>query len=394
MARSTTRTKKINHVAYITPSVLTWAIARSGENREKIAARLKVKAEDIARWESGTPPPFKKAEKLASDLRVPFGLLFLSEPPDLSIKLPDMRRLPVSYRQTPNFIELVHDALLRQDWYRDLMRDEEQEPLPFVGRASLRSRVSDVAADIRRTLGIGVQMRRMSKSQTAYLAALTLAVEGIGILVMRSGYVKNNNQRPVSRDEFQGFALADQLAPIVFVNANDFDTAQVFTLIHEVVHIWINKTGISNPSEGRENTNAIETFCNQVTAEVLVPAEEFAAAWRTDSGDGRVERLARRYWVSRHVIINRASDLSLISSAEKNRLKKAIVIPPVKLKRKTEGGPSYFATAAVRAGNRFTDAVTTQVARGRLVIRDASYLLGMSQFSVAKIAIAQSARAS
>lgn len=394
--KSSPRSSTANsHFAYITPQVLTWAIERSGQSRESIAAHLRIKLEDLKRWESGAAPQFSKAERLASYLRVPFGVLFLSEPPDMSVKLPDMRRLPVSYKQSPDFIELVYDAMIRQDWYRDWMKAEDEAPLPFVAKFSIKSSTKTVAADIRKALGMGPALRQSVKRQTQYMTALSDAAESLGVLVMRSGYVKNFNLRPVSVSEFQGFALADPLAPVVFVNANDYDTAQVFTLIHELVHIWIGQTGISKPSEGVSNTNAIETFCNQTTAEVLVPEAEFRSAWNTDTGDARVGRLARRYFVSRLVIVNRAFELDLITKTEQRRLKKGLVFPIVnEVEKSKKPGGNFYATAAIRAGHRLTDRVITQVVRGTLVLRDAGRLLGMSQFAMAKFASAPSARAS
>jgi Zn-dependent peptidase ImmA (M78 family) len=387
-SRRSPKVESNGHFAHITGSVLTWAIERSNETRETLAKKAKVKLQDLERWEQGTPVPFKKAEAIANGLKVPFGILFLSEPPDLTIKLPDMRRRVRTYHQSPNFIELVHDAQLRQDWYRDLLRSDDEPTLSFVGRFNVLSPIKEVALDIRKTLRIGREMRQAAKRQAQYLNALSEAAEAQRILVMRSGFVKNNNHRRVDVREFQGFALADSLAPVVFVNANDYDTAQVFTLVHEIVHIWIGETGISQPTDGIANTNAIERFCNAVAAEVLVPESEFRPAWNTDSGDGRVQRLARRYWVSKLVIVNRAVELGLITVIEGRRLRRAVqpiyVHEPVK---KKSGSGNYFATAAIRASRRLTDAVATQASRGSLVFREAARLLGMSQFLAAKLSL-------
>jgi Zn-dependent peptidase ImmA (M78 family) len=387
-SRRSQKPESNGHFAHITGSVLTWAIERSSETRETLAAKAKVKLQDLQRWEEGTPVPFKKAEALANCLKIPFGLLFLSEPPDLRITLPDMRRRVRASRQSPNFIELVHDAQLRQDWYRELLQSDDEPTLPFVGRFNLSSPIKDVAADIRKTLGISPEMRKGAKRQIQYLNALSEAAEAQRILVMRSGFVKNNNRRRVDVREFQGFALADSLAPVVFVNANDFDTAQVFTLAHEIVHIWIGATGISQPTDGLANTNEIERFCNSVAAEVLVPEAEFRSAWKTNSDEDRVQVLARRYWVSKLVIVNRAVELGLITATEGRRVRRSVAPIYVNepLKKKASNG-NYYATAAIRASRRLTDAVTTQASRGSLVFREAARLLGVSQFSAAKIAL-------
>jgi Zn-dependent peptidase ImmA (M78 family)/transcriptional regulator with XRE-family HTH domain len=385
-----------SHYAQVTPSVLTWAINRSGKTRDSLAKRLHVKPEDIQRWESGTPVPLKKAEQLADLIYIEFGVLYFSEPPDFRVNLPDQRRVPPRYRhrQSVNFVELVHDAMLRQDWYRDLMIDQEENPLPFVGSFSVSDSVADVAKDIRKVLGIGPAMRDRAKSHASFLNELSRAAEASGVLVMRSGHVKNLNTRRVSPQEVQGFALADPLAPVVFVNSNDFDAPQVFTLVHECVHIWIGKTAVSTPQDGTSNPNPIEAFCNSVAAEVLLPKVEFVSGWKTNRDRDRVQILSSRYFVSGLVVVRRAFDLGLINNAERIKLARRLAkkYQPKPQKRRGKSGPSYFALAEMRAGHRLTDKVLTQVAIGNLIIKDAAALLGMRQSTMSRFA--STARAS
>lgn len=380
------------HYALITPSVLTWAINRSGKTRESLAKRLHVKLDDIQRWETGTPVPLKKAEQLADLIYVEFGVLYFPEPPDFKVSLPDQRRVPPRYRQrqSANFVELVHDAMLRQDWYRDLMIEQEEKALPFVGKFSPSDSVLDVAKDIRQVLGMGPSMRGRARTHASFLGELVRATEASGVLVMRSGHVKNNSSRRVSAQEVQGFALADPLAPVVFVNTNDFDAPQVFTFLHELVHIWIGQTAISTPKDGTSNPNVIEGFCNRVAAEVLLPKVEFVSAWKTnrDKKDDRVSTLSLRYWVSGLVVVRRAFELGLITNSDRMRLSRQLAkrYKPKRSKPKGKSGPSYFALAEMRAGRRLTDKVLSQVSVGNLIIKDAAALLGMRQSTMSRFA--------
>jgi hypothetical protein len=125
-------------------------------------------------------------------------------------------------------------------------RRGEAEPLGFVGSFETGADPVALAADMRRQLGIGEDFSRVSKSWSDHVARLSRAADAAGILVFRSGIVGGNTRRPLSVDEFRGFALCDELAPVVFVNAADYKAAQSFTLAHGLAHLWIGKSGVSN----------------------------------------------------------------------------------------------------------------------------------------------------
>src|SRR5688572_2665865 len=124
-------------------------------------------------------------------------------------------------------------------------------------------------------------LRHEAKSWSDYASKLSANAEEAGVLVMRSSVVGHATKKKVSKKEFQGFAIADSLAPLVFVNSDDFKSAQIFTLAHELAHIWIGASAISNPDpvDVAKNlpasVNKTELFCNRVAAEVLVPEAEF-----------------------------------------------------------------------------------------------------------------------
>ena len=373
-----------SNVAHITPAVLSWAIERGGYSYEKLAKRLRVDVQQLKNWEQGMPPPFSKAEDLANLLRIPFGYLYLAAPPDADLPLPDMRRLETSYRPTQNFLDLLSDVLVRQDWYRDYLLELAEPQLDFVGKFNASSAVEDVADDIRRTLGVGSRFRRGVRDWDAYGAALSERAEASRILVMRSSLVGNDTTRPISVNEVQGFALADDIAPVVFVNAADFAAPRVFTLAHELAHIWIGQSAVSNPDQGEATLNRIEMFCNRVATEVLVPQSEFVSAWRTASrASARVESLTRVFWVSALVIIRRARELHIVSRAEADALRKEAIAAQ---RPRTRKGGDYYRNATVRAGHRFTDAVVTEVGGGNLTFAHAGRLLGMTAHSVVKLA--------
>lgn len=372
-------------VAYINRKILTWALSRSRLSRADVAARVKVSEQQIRSWERDALPPFKKARALAKVLQFPFGYFYLPKPPQDELPIPDFRRLGKEYRPTPEFLRLLNDVLVRQDWFKDYLRESGRpNKLRFVGEFSTDSKVTDVAADIRKSLQITPALRNSISSWTEYLSTLVRSAEEAGILVMRSSVVGNSTNRPLSTKEVQGFAIADPLVPVVFVNSGDFKAAQIFTFAHELAHLWIGQSAITNPDETEPDTNRIEAFCNRVAASVLLPANEFSAAWDSVHPDSRLSALPRRFWVSSLVILRRAHELDRLTTPEFHEL---VEDERKKLQRASKpGGGDFYRTLVVRMGAKFTYSVVGEVNRDRLLVRDAARLLSISPRSLAKFA--------
>lgn len=366
---------KVNY-AHITPAVLTWAITQSGRTREDIAGAIDVPVNVLAEWESATSvPTFDQAVGIAECFSIPLGYLFLSHPPHRKITVPDKRTLDRAKPFSANFRQLLTDVLVRQDWYRQHVTESGRNGLAFVGSASLSDDPLKVASDVRQALGLTADDRRHTYSWTDYLSRLSDLAEGVGILVMRSGVV-GNTTRSIDKTEVQGFALADSFAPVVFVNASDFVSARIFTLAHELAHIWLGQSAITNPDQGESNgVDAVEAFCDKAATEILVPHRGFPTVWRQTPAASRIHDLVRKYWVSARVILRRARELNLISVDEYLALRdKAIAEETGKQKRKA----SYWITARARAGRRLTDAVLSEVTKGATPIVEGASLLSMS----------------
>jgi Zn-dependent peptidase ImmA (M78 family) len=138
-------------------------------------------------------------------------------------------------------------------------------------------------------------------------------IEESGVLVMRNGVVGTNTHRPLSVAEFRGFALADDYAPLIFVNGADGKAAQMFTLAHELVHIWIDESGVSNLRQTFAPDGGIERFCNAVAAKVLVPDEDVEEFWpQARSKESPWEWLGKRFKLSSLVVLRRLLDLRLV----------------------------------------------------------------------------------
>jgi Zn-dependent peptidase ImmA (M78 family) len=365
-------------LAFISPALIQWALKRSGLANDFVADKLGVDLVELVAWtkNEGHHPPFDKAYDLAKLLHVPFGFFFLRETPSADLPLPDFRGFNREYKPSSELLELLNDILLKQDWYRDYVKESSKKQLDFVGSFGTDDSIFDVAANIRLRLSITQRLRQSVSSWSEYLATLTRQTEEQGILVMRSGVVANITQRKLKLEELQGFALADPFAPIVFVNSIDFKASQVFTIAHELAHIWLGLTAIANADELGEQDNAVEKFCNRVAAEVLVPRDEFLAAWRNNSGsvDIRVGRIARQFWVSGLVSLRRARELGQISNEEFQK-EKTHQLSQRRIVKATGG--DYYRNVLARMSARFTNAVIGDINSGKLPLRAAARLLGM-----------------
>lgn len=357
-------------------TVLDWAAKEAGRDRQSLAEEIAKRDDDRRRILQGQLT-IRQAEKVAKLARIPFGFLFLQAPPEPSRpSIPDLRRVTDAAPLSDDFFEVLADATSKQEWFIDHLREGGADSLPFVGRFRFASRpkVAVVAEDIRQTLGVTLADRTSSQDADAYFRKLSDRAEDQGILVMKSGIVRAFTRRRLSEVEFRGFAVAHPMAPIVFINGQDAVVASVFTLMHEIAHIWLGESGVSDLSPTTDR--GIEIFCNAVSAEVLVPNQEFLAQW---TNTPNVEALARLFRVSRAVIARRAFDNGLINWPEFE-----VYLRPLPRKPREPGGDP-FRTIPVRNSKRLTRAVVGSALSGETLLREAASLLNSKPDTVIKL---------
>ena len=377
--------------ALVNRSILSWARERAGLGLEELAEKLGNKVEKLILWESGeAKPTFKQAQDLANTLHIPFGFLFLAHPPSEPLPIPDLRTIgnQATDSISLDLRDLVNDVLRKQDWYRDHLVEEGSERLPFVGRFGLDDSIEAVAADVTATLALSIADRVTARDSEAFLGLLMEKAEAVGIWVMRSGIVGCNTHRGLNVEEFRGFAICDDIAPVVFINGKDAKAAQIFTLAHELIHIWIGESGISDLSlvqPARTNHRRAELFCNAVAAEVLVPQRELTSRWDSQQSlDQSAAELAGFFRVSTVVVARRALDIGLIEWPAYIAYfqRQAEIWRQVK---KGPGGDPYR-TIPIRNGRRFTEAVIQSAFQRTTLLRDAGSLLGISPSKIGRLA--------
>ena len=361
------------------PTMLRWARERAGFSLAGLARRFP----HLGAWEGGAAnPTLKQLENFAKATYTPLGFLFLEEPPAEGIPIPDFRTIRNVYlgHPSPNLLDTVYVCQQRQEWYRDFARSMGEEPHAFVGSVQTGSDVEATAATMRRVIGFDVEERRRLPTWTEALRRFIELADALGVLVMCSGVVLNNNRRHLDPDEFRGFAMSDSLAPLVFINGADTKAAQMFTLAHELAHIWIGQSAVSDTQAAWMPEHEVELWCNKVAAELLVPLTILRAEY-DKSSDMRteVDRLARRFKVSTLVVLRRIHDVGGLTreqlwKAYSEELERLHAFP-------RRSGGDFYLTQAARVSKRFARALVVSTLEGQTLHRDAFRMLGFSKLS-------------
>jgi Zn-dependent peptidase ImmA (M78 family) len=361
----------------VEPALLEWAIGRSRIGRDELYSKRALR--DLPLWQRREKKPtYAELRKFAQATHAPFGMLFLSEPPVEKVPIPDFRTIADAQvtNASPDLLETIYLCEQRQEWYRDYAHTNGYEELGFVGSATISDLIEPTADKIRRTLEFTTEDRASDRTWSEALRRLIDTTEDTGILVMVSGIVGNNTRRRLDPEEFRGFALSDALAPLIFINGADSKAAQIFTLVHEVAHIWLGQSALTDTTLDTPSTDRIEQWCNSIAAEVLIPLASFRPQRPYDTDE--LDRLARVYKVSTLVVLRRIFDAGLLNwddyrerfTAERDR------VMAILAGRQGESGGNFYYTQPLRVSQRFAHAVISDALAGNTLYRDAYRLVG------------------
>jgi len=361
----------------VQPALLRWAAERSGREEDDLRAKFP----KLELWEQGeAQPTLKQLEQFARATHTPVGYLFLPEPPVERVPIPDLRTVANRHLEhpSPDLLETVYICQQRQEWYRDYVRSVGETPHDFVGSARIDDAVVATAGLIRHALGFDLEERRQLPTWTEALRRFIDQADTLGVLVMVSGIVGNNTHRSLDPEEFRGFALSDEVAPLIFVNGADTKAAQMFTVAHELAHIWLGQSGVSDSQAARVPERGVERWCNQVAAELLVPIEVLRREYvPTATLQTEMDRLARRFKVSTLVVLRRIFDTGALTWDDFQRAYDEELERLLAISRGSGG--NFYLTQGARLGKRFARALVVSTLEGQTLHRDAFRLLGFSK---------------
>ncbi len=356
-----------------------WAAERSGLGADELADKFP----KLQQWESGEhSPTLKQLEGFARATRTPVGYFFLPAPPDDEVPIPDLRTVGDRgvRRPSPDLLDTIYQCQQRQDWYRDYARGIGLDPVPYVGSLSAATPVDEAAPAVTAAMSFSIEQRGSNWSEA--FGYLRDQAEDSGVLVMVSGVVGSNTRRKLNPAEFRGFALTDPLAPLVFVNGADTKAAQIFTLAHELAHIWLGESALSDADLGVQATHEVERWCNRVAAEVLVPLEALQSDFnaRADLTD-ELDRLARRFKSSTLVVLRRVHEAGYLPWDAYRRAYSTEFRRVMDLIGAGGGGGDFYNTQPARVSKRFARSVIVSTLEGQTLYADAFQMLGLKKLA-------------
>jgi Zn-dependent peptidase ImmA (M78 family)/transcriptional regulator with XRE-family HTH domain len=374
--------------AMITPKVLAWARTTAGMTIDVSAAKASVEISRLMQWEKGEAyPTMHQAELLAKAYRRPLALFFLPDIPYDFTPLKDFRAQKSGPLSTAS-IFIIREMQQKQEWISASLRENGEKPLPFIGKYTTKNSPTVVANDILETLGISPGFY----SSEAVMKQWIRKAEDHGIFISRASFI--HSHLLLDSEEMQGFAISDPYAPFVFINSEDWASPQLFTLVHELAHLWIATSGISNDIEqntiGRSNIHPTELFCNEVAAHALMPKSYMEIlSENTFSDEDKVVQESQKLGISSFAFLLRAKNMNIITEHKYSTLKRKLDIgfkkflereatkkATAKLKTKEKsGGPNANLLLTYRNGLLFTKIVIDAFRGGQLPPTEASNLL-------------------
>lgn len=371
---------KSEPVAGVRPEVMRWARQSIGLSVSDVALRLKRPVEDIEAWETGDAfPSYPQLEKLAYQIyKRPLAVFFLPAPPEETSPTREFRTLPTDDLLTLSVDTHLH--IRRAHAFQLALKElfgarNPSEDCIWQGLSLSRTRsVADQAAAIRSYLGIALEEQVRWKDEDHALKKWRKAIEDKGVFIFKESF----EQKDVS-----GFCLVDEQFPVVYLNNSTTKTRQIFSLLHELVHLLLSVNGLSKfdkryierlPDEEKK----IEQFCNAIAAETLIPSPDFQIQARQFPAD--IERaseqqlsdLAARYGVSREAVLRRFLDQGRVTAAFYEQKSKAWAA-----QQKKGAGGDWYASKNAYLSDRFAKEVVSRHYKNQLSVEQAADFLGI-----------------
>lgn len=364
-------------IVEIQPGVMQWVLHRVNVDRLSTNTR-----ENLVLWNRGAKKPtFNQIERLSREANIPLGYFFLKTPPIEDVPLLKFRTINSSDLENAsrNLIDTINQMESVQDWMRDYLTAADNSNLSFVGSLKNNNDALNIAQAIRRDLELPYNW--YSEVRTAYDAfkLIRILANTAGVLVMLNGIVGSNTRRKLDINEFRAFTLIDKYAPLIFINSNDSDGGKLFSIFHEMAHIWIGVNSLFNDRYGTaKNVKKVETLCNAVAGELLIPADMFIKKWNELPSDlethEKIISLVKIFHCGITIIARKALDNSFISQEDYNSIaREAITHFEVmqKKKREKESGGNYYKAMNSRLDHRFLLTIANSVREGKTLYTDA-----------------------
>jgi Zn-dependent peptidase ImmA (M78 family)/transcriptional regulator with XRE-family HTH domain len=380
----------------VNPEILRWARVTAGLTLEEASQRLSISeargispVSRLSALERGETEPSRPILlKMAKQYRRPLIVFYMENPPRKADRGQDFRILPDSISDvTSGMVDaLIRDVKVRQSIIKAAIEDEDDfEPIKFVGCMRISDGVEAVVRTIIKISSIDITKFRSQPSSEDAFKYLRNQVENTGVFVLLIGDL-GSHHTAFDIEVFRGFALSDAIAPFIIINDKDSKAAWSFTLLHELAHILLGHTGISNTNSELE----IEQFCNRVASDILLPEVDLRNIHFTDLSDFEdrktiISDYAHTLNLSSSMVAYKLYLLGKIDRpiwVQLNREYRKLWLETRQekreLRRGKEGGPSYYVLRRHRLGEHLITLVHQMVLGGTLTTMKASKVLGVT----------------
>ena len=372
----------------IQPAIISWALSQTSE--EKLGTKL---VDNIKHWLDGTKSPtFNQIEDFSKKSHIPLGYFFLQTPPIEQISLLEYRTLDSIQLTNPsrNLIDTIHDMEAVQEWMVNYRKEWNYDTISIVGSLKGITDISVIADTIRKDLGLNIEWYKDCGNPSEAFNKVRGLLEECGIVVMMNGIVGKNTHRALDVNEFRAFAMVNEWAPLIFINGADSAGGRLFSLFHELVHLWIGENDLYNDTTYSANgIKPIEVTCNAVAGALMVPKTVFLEKWNNNTNDDiheKIKELARMFRCSSSVIARRALDNKKIDQNVYNMVIADAIEAYIQTKQEKSSGGDYYRVARSKLDGVFVRALCESVNSGRTSFTEAYRLTNTTSKTFSEVA--------
>lgn len=372
--------------------MVEWILDQIGMNTAPIKS-----LDTLKEWQKGLViPTFTEIETVSKDTRIPLGYFFLQTPPQEKISLMEYRTLAGGEYDRPSreLVDTIADMEHILEWTRDYRVSDSPDVNPIVGKLKGETNIPRITSYIRQILRLSTTWFKETNGAQESFRLLRERMSEVGIIVMMNGIVRDNTHRPLDINEFRAFTLIDEYVPLIFINATDSASGKLFSLLHEFVHICLGRSNLFNDRYGTvRGVSKLETVCNAVAAEVLVPSSLFTSYWQTLTSrmiptHEIIEKTAKFFRCGRIIIARKALDAGEINYEAYNETVQEAIQQYIEQKQKerdTEGGGDYYNTKGSRIDKNFLTMLVNSISQGKTQYSEAFRLTHTNRHTFSKL---------
>ena len=364
-----------NQIIRIEPSILIWARESLGLTLAEVALKLDKDRNTIQQWEYGNAfPTLAQLEKLAYNIyKRPLAVFFLPKPPKETTPKQDFRTLPENEitNLSPDLRLFIRKAKYNQLVLKQINDDKNPiaKPIHKEFVFEIKNITDNTPNLLRDYFGLTKRLQESFPNSTEAFKYYRDLIEHNGIFVF---------QYPIK--DVRGFSLMDTEFPVIVLNSGDSPNGKIFSLFHELCHIFFNIGGVFKGyfiEELKKHPNKIEVFCNQFASDILLPDNDLLnenlvlenlnnIEWTEET----LKEISNIYKVSKEVVLRKLlvlgkTDIDFYLQKRKTWNEK-YKNDSEKKKKTQNGGPSYHTTNLSHLGKNFVIQVLNNFHEGKL----------------------------